>query len=75
METKNNSSLDLENKRKLKAEKYRLKYKAIKDSMKPLQRTILKYLNNNAVADEEILIDFYKKIMVEPKSTISENAD
>jgi hypothetical protein len=73
MESKNNSSNDLENRRKLNAEKYRLKYKAIKDSMKPLQKRILKYLNNNAITDEDILVDFYKKITDVPKNKISEN--
>jgi hypothetical protein len=65
----------LENRRKLNAEKYRLKYKAIKDAMKPLQKTTLKYLNNNAITDEEILVDFYKKLSQSSKNKIFENIE
>jgi hypothetical protein len=52
MESQNNSLKDFENKRKSTTDKYRLKYKAIRESMKPLQKTIINYLNKNVIINE-----------------------
>jgi hypothetical protein len=60
--SKSTVSDDLRERQSKYRKEYQQKHKIINESMSVIQKLIIKYLNNNVVEDEALLIGFHKKI-------------